>query len=170
MGKHGMTEIRKNAHLPVSVWAGGSILLAAALLIRIRAGSPLPVLHLLDTDGKLPPLIFLSLFWFGSFFLFGCGAGYVLSRHQGGAAASWRLRGTVYGLACLPAALGWYPLLFAAQSLWLSWLCLLIACLFCLLCTLCWIRVCRQSGLFLFPVILWLVFLTVLQFILLIRL
>lgn len=151
------------------MWTGGGILLTAALLIRIRAGSPLPVLHLLDTDGHLPPLALLGLCWFGGFFLFGCGAGYVLSCPRGSAAASWRFRGFVYGLACLTAALGWYPLLFAVQSLWLSWLCLLIACLFCTLCMLCWLRVRRQSGLFFFPVTLWLTFLTILQFILLMR-
>ena len=137
-------DTRMDSRISPAVWAGGGIALAAALFTRLRVGSPLPLLHLLNADSILPPLWLTGLCWLSSFFLSGCAAGFILNCRTGGCAAAWRLRGAVYGLLCLFAGLGWYPLLFAAQALWLSWLCLLAAALSGILCLACWVRVRRR--------------------------
>lgn len=109
-------DTRMDSRISPAVWAGGGIALAAALFTRLRVGSPLPLLHLLNADSILPPLWLTGLCWLSSFFLSGCAAGFILNCRTGGCAAAWRLRGAVYGLLCLFAGLGWYPLLFAAQA------------------------------------------------------
>lgn len=162
-------DTRMDSRISPAVWAGGGIALAAALFTRLRVGSPLPLLHLLNADSILPPLWLTGLCWLSSFFLSGCAAGFILNCSTGGCAAAWRLRGAVYGLLCLFAELGWYPLLFAAQALWLSWLCLLAAALSGILCLACWVRVRRRVLLFLLPAAVWMCCLTVLQLVVLLR-
>ena len=162
-------DTRMDSRISPAVWAGGGIALAAALFTRLRVGSPLPLLHLLNADSILPPLWLTGLCWLSSFFLSGCAAGFILNCRTGGCAAAWRLRGAVYGLLCLFAGLGWYPLLFAAQALWLSWLCLLAAALSGILCLACWVRVRRRVLLFLLPAAVWMCCLTVLQLVVLLR-
>lgn len=162
-------DTRMDSRISPAVWAGGGITLAAALFTRLRVGSPLPLLHLLNADSILPPLWLTGLCWLSSFFLSGCAAGFILNCRTGGCAAAWRLRGAVYGLLSLFAGLGWYPLLFAAQALWLSWLCLLAAALSGILCLACWVRVRRRVLLFLLPAAMWMCCLTVLQLVVLLR-
>lgn len=167
--RHRSTGTGRRTGCRPAVWAGGCIALAAALLTRLRVGSPLPLLHLLNADGILPPLWLTGLGWMGSFFLSGCAAGYIFGCRTGGCDAAWRRRGAVYGLLCLSADIGWYPLLFAEQALWLSWLCLLAAALSGVLCLACWTRVCRRVLLFQIPAAAWMCFLTVLQLTVLLR-
>ena len=94
-------DTRMDSRISPAVWAGGGIALAAALFTRLRVGSPLPLLHLLNADSILPPLWLTGLCWLSSFFLSGCAAGFILNCRTGGCAAAWRLRGAVYGLLCL---------------------------------------------------------------------
>ena len=49
-------DTRMDSRISPAVWAGGGIALAAALFTRLRVGSPLPLLHLLNADSILPPL------------------------------------------------------------------------------------------------------------------
>ena len=110
-------DTRMDSRISPAVWAGGGIALAAALFTRLRVGSPLPLLHLLNADSILPPLWLTGLCWLSSFFLSGCAAGFIFNCRTGGCAAAWRLRGAVYGLLCLFAGLGWYPPVCGAGTL-----------------------------------------------------
>lgn len=129
----------------------GGLAALAALIVRLRTGSPLPVLHLLKLHIQLPPLWLLGILWLGGPFLFGYMTGRIWTRPAPGVHRSaWRWRGTLYGLTALLLSLLWYPLVFASTLLWLSWLCLLLATGASLLCTLCWVRVHTRIALPLF--------------------
>ena len=77
-------DTRMDSRISPAVWAGGGIALAAALFTRLRVGSPLPLLHLLNADSILPPLWLTGLCWLSSFFLSGCAAGFILNCRTGG--------------------------------------------------------------------------------------
>lgn len=158
MGKHRVAGGRSSRPHP-AVWVGGGLSLLGALLVRLRAGSPLPLLHLLGTATRLPPLWLMGVLWSAGFFLFGCAAGEMLVCRAPGSRAAWRGRGFPYGLISYILALAWYPLLFSASWLWFSLLCQAAATAAALCCALCWIRVRGRLALLLLPWVGWQVFL-----------
>lgn len=158
MGKHRVEKGRSDRPHP-AVWIGGGLSLLGALLVRLRAGSPLPLLHLLGTTTHLPPLWLMGALWLTGFFLFGCVVGEMLVCRAPGSRAAWRGRGFSYGLIAYLLALAWYPLLFAASWLWFSLLCQMAATAAALCCALCWIRVRGRLALLLLPWAGWQVFL-----------
>lgn len=146
----------------------GGLATLAALIVRLRTGSPLPVLHLLRSHTGLPPLWLLGILWLGGPFLFGYITGKVWVHPAPGVHRStWRWRGTLYGLTALALSLLWYPLVFASSLLWLSWLCLLLAAGASLLCTLCWVRILPRTALPLFAWVSQLIFLCGLELVVL---
>lgn len=159
--------MERGRRLSPAAWICGGLVLVAALLVRLRAGSPLPLLHMLQPWQRMPPLWLLGLLWLAGFFLLGCAIGQALVCPAPGTRSAWRLRGLLYGLLSGGCALLWYPLLFASSLLWLSWICLLGGALSAWLCMLSLMRVQRRLGWRLLPFVLWLVFLCLLQLLLL---
>lgn len=122
-------------------WIGGGLTAGAALVVRLWAGSPLPILHTVGAAVRLPPMWLAGLLWFAAFFLLGCAAGTVMTGHGGGPVQSaWRLRGGLYCLIAVLSVLIWYPLLFSSALLWVSLLPLLLSLASAVLCGLCWMR------------------------------
>lgn len=166
MGKHkvGGRQLQQGS---LAAWICGGLTLAAALLVRLRAGSPLPLLHMLQPQHRMPPLWLLGLCWLGGYFLLGYALGRTLACPAPGTRGSWRLRGLLYGLTSGGCCLAWYPLLFASSLLWLSWLCLVGGVAMAWLCMLSLLRVHRRLGWRILPWTLWLAFLCLLQLFLL---
>lgn len=132
--------------ITAGTWIGGGVTAAAALIVRLWAGSPLPLLHTVGAAVRLPPLWLAGLLWFAAFFAFGCAAGTALTGRGGGPVQSaWRLRGSLYALLAVSAALLWYPMLFSSALLWLSLPLPLLSCAAAVLCALCWAHLRRTS-------------------------
>lgn len=128
-------------------WVGGGCTLAAALVVCIRVGSPLPVLHRLGAGDLVPPLWIMGALWLLGMFAVGWASGCLWGmRPCDPVRDALRYRGLTCMVIALVLTLLWYELLFCSLSLLLSWLCLAAAIAMTVLCVLSWWRL-------LFPVV-----------------
>lgn len=122
-----------------AAFIGGGVGVAIALLVALSAGSPWVTLHRTDATAVLPPMWFLSVLWFGWFFILGslCG-GLLLSRRRGAYAEALFWRGMTCLVLSVVCSFVWYVLFFGKGSLFFSWLCLPLALAAALLTALSW--------------------------------
>ena len=156
----------KNTHPTATLPAvsGGGVALAAAILTRLTAGSPLTVIHKLEATLPIPPIWLMSLMWLASFVLFGAAAGLLLVFPHGNPqreASLWR--GNTFMVLAMVFSLGWYTLLFGKFCLLPSCLCLLLSAAAALACALAWMQLKRNASVAALVFSLWQIFLFLLQ-------
>ncbi len=138
--KHAASAANQRKTLPMLI--GAAVVLTAALLTRLAAGSPLGVIHRLNAACLLPPLWLANLLWLAAFALVGAASGDLLVCTGGGAhRQAWLWRGSTFLVSAVVFSLVWYILLFGKLWLILSCLFPLLAAAASLACALAWRRI-----------------------------
>lgn len=146
------------------VFIGGALAVLAALLVRLACGSPHWLVLRADSGHFLPPLWVLTLLWLGGYFFMGCAWGHIFSlRPLNPCRDAWRWRGSTFLVLTMVFSLMWYPLLFGMSAWFFSWLCLGLTVVLGGICALYWFRVSQGAALVLSGVLIWYIYLFLLQ-------
>lgn len=149
------------ANAPLTVGAG-LLLLIAAIIVRVKVGSPYRVMMEMGIGDIVPPVWLMGLLWSLSLFLIGCAAGFVLGYRRGGCGIE-KYKGCMIFVLLSALELVWYYIFFGKSLLFISVL-LSIA----ILCLSIWItalfyRVTKLAGMIFLLHDVWLMYMVILN-------
>lgn len=108
-----------------SVGIGGGVGVILGLFPRLAMGNPLPVLHVTEAEGAIPPLWLMGTLWLLVWGSQGAAVGHLLTCPPKGGMEQARLwRGMTFLVVEMGFSFAWYRLFFGALLALPAWLCL----------------------------------------------
>lgn len=140
------------------------------LVIKIICRGKYDFLHIISGKITFPPMWLFNFIYMISLFLLGVSAGLFvrdkLCLGQSIQTENLFLKGAVFAVAVYFLSLLWYPLLFALQMPLLSLIILLLSVISVVLTLIFWLKACASYGVFVIPITVWLIYLSILNLIL----
>lgn len=145
----------------------GVLLTVAGILVRMTVGSPYRTILELGIGELVPPVWLMTVLWTLCFFIIGCAAGFALGYRNG--CNEEKYKGCMFFVLLAVAELGWYPVLFGANLVFISvLLSILILCLS-LAVTFSFYRLTKFAGMLFLLHDIWLIYMLILNFAVLFR-